>query len=225
MLMQCCVAAFNTQLIGPSFSPTQLRPQARAAKRRNKVQQPKLRCFTPDQARQLIAEVAGDRFESLYLLAMTAGLREGELLGLTWADVNLDTGRLTVNHALAHTKRRKGESAARFLLQSPKTQKSRRTITLAGIAVDSLHKHRVQQKELRLVAGEEWVEQGFIFTTKTGGRLDRGYVLHRFQRICEQAGLPKLHFYDLRHTPLRCSSPKENTPRRSASGWVIPPSN
>jgi integrase len=172
----------------------------RVAKRRRKAKPSVLRFFTPEQAKKFLEVIHGDRYEALYLLAITTGMREGELFGLKWSDVNLDAASITVNHAIAQTKRKKGEAGDRFVLKGPKTEGSRRTIEIPAVAVTALREQERRQQELRELAGEQWQEQGYVFASRLGGPLDHSNTLHRFQQLCEKHGLPKLRFYDLRHT-------------------------
>jgi integrase len=90
--------------------------------------------FTPDQARCFLEAVRGDRLEALYILALTTGMREGELFGLRWVDVNLAAGAL-------------------HLVKQLKTRSSRRQVLLVSVAVDALGRHLVRQREERLLLG------------------------------------------------------------------------
>lgn len=105
-----------------------------------------------------------------------------------------------MNHSLLFTRRLRGEDGPRNVLKGPKTKLSRRTIELPVVAVEALRLHQELQCEHRLLAGERWQELGFVFTSLKGTPLDTGNALHRFQTICVDAGLPKIRFYDLRHT-------------------------
>ncbi|MEP7354261.1 MAG: site-specific integrase [Acidobacteriota bacterium] len=174
--------------------------RVRVAKRRRKVKVSPLRFLTPEQSKKLMEVVAGDRYEALYLLALVTGMREGELFGLKWSDLDFSRSRLTVNHSLAHTKRRKGEPGERFSLKGPKTMGSRRTIEIPDISVAALQRHVKRQEEEKHAAGDAWKEDDFVFTSKRGTPLDPGNALHRFQNLLKTHGLPKVRFYDLRHT-------------------------
>jgi integrase len=172
----------------------------RAAKRRRKTRTSVIRFLTADQAKNFLKIISGDRHEALYILALTTGMREGELFGLKWADVDLPGSRLTVNHALACTKRRKGEPGERFVLKGPKTIGSRRTIEIPAVAVATLQEQSRKQAEAKEAAGEDWQDESYVFTSRSGTPLDRGNALHRFQKICKDNALPKIRLYDLRHT-------------------------
>ncbi|TAM55773.1 MAG: site-specific integrase, partial [Chloroflexota bacterium] len=150
---------------------------------------PELRPLSADEVRTFLASVEGDRLAPLYVVAIGTGLRQGELLGLRWADLDLDRGMLTVRHQLG----RDG------LLAEPKTARARRTLALGGAVRSALREQRRRQAADRLAAGGHWQDQGYVFTTPTGGPLDHANVLHRFQAAIGRAGLPHQRFHDLRH--------------------------
>jgi integrase len=96
--------------------------------------------LTPDQARLFLSAAQGDRLEALYVLALTTGMRQGELLGLSWHDVDLDIGSLQVRSTLQQG----------GVLGEPKTPKSRRRINLPVIAIEALRRHRILQLKERM---------------------------------------------------------------------------
>jgi integrase len=136
------------------------------------------------------------------VLAITTGMRQGEMLGLYWSDVDLETGRITISRALHRTKRRRDKVNPEpwFSLRQPKTAGSRRSIDIPPVTVEALRRRKEQQRVQRLLADDAWKEQKLIFTTRTGTPVDTSNILHRFQQILADAGLEKMRFYDLRHT-------------------------
>jgi integrase len=90
----------------------------RAAKRHASKELSKIRFFTPDESRTFVDAVRGDRFEALCVLAFTSGMRQGEMLGLQWPDVDLENGKITIFRALHRTKRRR-VAKARFQVVKP----------------------------------------------------------------------------------------------------------
>ena len=102
--------------------------------------------------------------------------------------------------ALHRTKRKKGEPGASWLLRTTKNTGSRRTISIPKVAVTALGRQETEIRQLKAAMGEEWVEGDFVFPSAKGTPLDVSNVLHRFQKVSVAAGLPKLRFYDLRHT-------------------------
>ena len=124
--------------------------------------------LTPEQAKLLLqaAHEAGDRLEALYVLAIHTGLRQGELLGLKWDDVDLEDGSLQVRRTLTMTK--DGP-----VLTSPKTTGSRRSVKLTGKAIEALKRHLERQLGEIDRVGSLWSENGLIFASETGDPLDR----------------------------------------------------
>jgi integrase len=147
-----------------------------------------------DEVRLLIEAIAGDRLEALYLVALGVGLRQGEILGLRWPDVDLERSTLTVRHALARID-------GRLVLDEPKSVTSRRVVPLPGFVAVALASHRVRQAA-ELLPGRPTPPDPFadlVFTTTHGTPLDGISVTRRFQRILAGAGLPHQRFHDLRH--------------------------
>jgi integrase len=155
--------------------------------------------LTPEQAKLLlqVAHETGDRLEALYVLAIHAGLRQGELLGLKWDDVDLDDGSLQVRRTLSITKNGP-------VFTSPKTTGSRRSVKLTNNATEALKSHLKRQLAEIDRVGSLWSPgdaDGLIFASETGEPLDRRAVTKlKFKPLLKQAGLPEIRFHDLRHT-------------------------
>jgi len=151
--------------------------------------------LTREQALVLLETVRGGRLEALYVLALTTGLREGELLGLRWQDVNLEGATLSVRQQLTRT-RKDG-----LCFTTPKSPRSRRSIKLTRSAVEALKHHRAAQNEQRLKLGTLWQDSGLVFTSVKGTPLDVANVTYgSFRPLLERAGVPRIRFHDLRHT-------------------------
>ena len=149
--------------------------------------------LTPEQAKRLLENVREDRLRALYVLAITAGLREGELLGLRWEDVNLERKLLQVRRQLTRT--RDGLS-----FTAPKRGKAR-VVRLTDMATAALEAHREAQNEERARAGFLWQETGLVFTSITGTPVDVGNLTYRsFRPLLKRTDLPRIRFHDLRHT-------------------------
>jgi integrase len=152
--------------------------------------------LTPEQAKLLleIAHKATDRLEALYVLAIHTGLRQGELLGLKWDDVDLEDGFLQVRRTLTITK--DGP-----VFTSPKTAGSRRSVKLTSKAIEALKRHLERQLGEIDRVGSLWIENGLIFASETGEPLNRHNLIRRsFKPLLKRAGLPQIRFHDLRHT-------------------------
>ena len=136
----------------------------------------------------------GDRFEALYVLAITTGLRRGELLGLKWDDVNLERWTLRVGRALVR-------EGGRHTLSNTKTRRGRRQINLTPRAVNALKEHRKRQLEERMKLAGLYKDRGLIFATRAGTPVNPENLVKRsFKPLLAKAGLPEIRFHDLRHT-------------------------
>ena len=165
------------------------------AVRAPRVPRKEMQVLSGEQAQQFLEAAKGDPLEALYVLALTTGMRQGELLALKWEDVDLAIGRLQVKRTIA---RLVGKG---FTVSEPKTSKSRRRIHLTRTAIEALKQHRIRQREARLAAGPDWNEQGWIFCSAVGGPIEPGNMIRRsFRPILVKAELPIIRFHDLRHS-------------------------
>ena len=143
---------------------------------------------------RFLAAADGDDLEALFRLALTAGMRRGELLGLKWADIDFDAGALSIRRSL-----HRGDTA-RLIEAEPKTQAGRRRITLPVATVESLRRHRTAQLEYRLSIGPAYDDRDYVFVNETGGHIHPNSLNRRFAQLTAKAGLPVIRFHDLRHT-------------------------
>jgi integrase len=149
--------------------------------------------LTPANARLLLDAARGDRLEALYSVALALGLRQGEALGLKWADIDFDTGALRVRRASQRVPHQGTQ------LVDTKTERSRRTLVMPPIVINALYAHRGRQAVERLAAGERWVDLDLVFPSERGTLADGPNVTHRFHKLLKRAGLPAMRFHDLRH--------------------------
>lgn len=162
-----------------------------------KVRREEITPLSPGQSRSFLAAArkTGDRFEALYVVALTCGLRQGEILGLKWSDVDLEAKTLRVNRQLQ--RHRDGDG---LVFSEPKNA-SRRTVPLAATAVEALRRHGKRQAEEKMRAGFLYEDEGLVFASEVGTPLDAQNVVNRsFKPLLKKAGLPSIRFHDLRHT-------------------------
>ncbi len=149
--------------------------------------------LTPEQAKRLLENVHEDRLRALYILAVTAGLREGELLGLRWEDVDLERKLLQVRRQLTRT-------SDGLSFTAPKRGKAR-VVRLTDMAIAALKAHREAQNEEQARAGSLWEETSLVFTSTIGTPVDVGNLTYRsFRPLLKRTNLPQIRFHDLRHT-------------------------
>lgn len=164
---------------------------------RPRAERKEMRVLTPEQADALLEATRADRLAALYVLAITTGMRQGELFGLTWGAIDLEAGRLQVTRQLQYLRGGKGPE-----LLAPKTKAARRSLELPQLALEALREHRRRQLEERLALGPVWQDEwDLVFTTEVGTPLHPSNVARRsFRPLLVRAGLPRIRFHDLRHT-------------------------
>jgi integrase len=153
-----------------------------------------MQTLSPVQTRALLEAIVTNRLEAVYVVAVTTGMRQGEILALKWADVDLERGSLRVVATLQRTK------AEGFVFAPPKTAHSRRQVALTQAAIAALRRHRTRQIEERLAVAAVWEDRDLVFCDQVGGPLDGTCVTAAFRTLLRRAGLPRLRFHDLRHT-------------------------
>lgn len=154
---------------------------------------PEMVSWTPEEVARFLDHTRDTREHPLWVLALSTGMRRGELVGIRWDDVDLDAARLTVRRALVSVRYEMIES-------EPKTEKSRRPIALDPQTVAVLREWRVRQLEERLLCGEGWIDTGQVFTRADGSGLHPDRVSKLFDSAIENAGVPRVRFHDVRHT-------------------------
>lgn len=149
--------------------------------------------LTAPQAAELLKAVESHRERHLFVVALATGLRQAEILGLRWPDVDLEAGTLRVRETLQRLD-------GAYVLLPPKTEESDRTIALPAIALEAMKARRVEQLEQRLAAGPLWRDVwGLVFTTPFGKPLHGETLTRNFQAALVAAGIPRQRFHDLRH--------------------------
>lgn len=147
-----------------------------------------------EQARRLLDVAKGYPLEAIVTMALLTGMREGELLALRWSDINFEQQYLQVRHTV---RRIPGHGLTEG---EPKSESSRRKIVLSPLPVDVLRQHRLRQLEAKLKVGPVWEEHDLVFCNNHGKFMDNPDLLKRFGRLLKAAGLPPMHFHDLRHS-------------------------
>jgi integrase len=150
-----------------------------------KVVRKEMKTLDAKQAASLMAAAKSDRLYAMYVLAVTTGMRQGELFALQWADIDFNGRILSVRRTITANRK----------VKEPKTATSKRRIDLSAVAVGALQQHRKKQLAYGLAASP------WVFSDTIGGLLSRHNVLNRsFAPILKAAKLPVIRFHDLRHT-------------------------
>jgi integrase len=146
------------------------------------------------QARQLLDAVRGHRLEVLYRVALSLGLRRGEVLALRWDDVDFEQCTLRISGSL----QREEGSLERTV---PKSAASARTLALPPVLAEALQAHLQYQHEEQLVRGAEWRDHGLVFPSNIGTPMEPSNLNRQFKSVLKRMGLPTtIRFHDLRHS-------------------------
>lgn len=149
--------------------------------------------LSPEQARRFLDAVRGHRLEALFQIALGLGLRQGEVLGLTWPTVDLEAGAVRVERTLQ-------QYDGAYHLDEVKTALSRRTLGLPAPLVATLKTRRTEQlKSHRREVGWIGNDWHLVFTTESGAPLSGKEVRRAFKVALQDAELPAQRFHDLRH--------------------------
>jgi integrase len=149
--------------------------------------------FTRGEARRYLFAGAYHRHYALFELALRTGLRRGEILGLQWEDIDLDTGHLYVRRTLSRIR-----GAIVFL--PTKSVASQRRIVLPRECVASLTRAKTRQDLDRQEAGDGWQDMGLVFTNPVGRPIDQAWLHRNHGAICDLADVRHIRFHALRHT-------------------------
>jgi integrase len=152
------------------------------------------------QTRRFLAQVKGHRWAALYRLAVNLGMREGELLGLTWDVIDFKRATIRVSQQLRRVPDAEGRK--QFVLQSTKTEAGERTLWIDEDLVAVLREHRANQDEERQLLREQWGDPfgNLVFVSDSGRPIHASNLVSHFKKTLAAAGLPIIRFHDLRHT-------------------------
>ncbi len=152
-----------------------------------------MQTWDAEQLRAYLQHVREDRLFAAWFLAATTGMRRGEVLGLRREDVDLTAGTLAVRQAITAV-------GYRVVVTEPKTERSRRRISLDPATIAALRDHLKQQAKERLAWGPAYRDQGLVFAKEDGSPVHPDEFSKAFQRRASDAGLPRIRLHDLRHT-------------------------
>ena len=160
-----------------------------------RVERQEIRPLDEAQTAAFLNAIHGQPFERLFIVDLLTGLRQGELLGLRWKDVDFDAGTVTVAQQLLKSK----EKCGAYFFGSLKNDKTR-LLTPAPSVMKALRDQRRVQTEWRLKAGELWEDSGLVFTDELGRHLSHVTVRKHFKKVVASIGIPEARFHDLRHS-------------------------
>lgn len=162
-----------------------------------RVEKSKIIPFDDVQISEFLTAIQGNRFETLFTVTLFTGMREGEVLGLTWDCVDFERGIITIDKQI-QLHQEKGCKA--YELASTKNGKCRSMMAAPSIMA-LLKRHRAVQAQQKLLAGSAWKNRDdLVFTDALGSHLTKPTVYREFKRVAAAIGRPDARFHDLRHS-------------------------
>ena len=152
-----------------------------------------MRTLTPEEATILLDVGKDNYFYPVFYTALSSGLRQAELLGLHWRDLDLDMLSISVNQVLV-------KRGGKAVFKEPKTAHSRRRVSMTPKLAVFLRQYKASREVLYLELGKILSLDDLVFTSYRGEPLNASVLSHNFHRVATKAGLKGVRFHDLRHT-------------------------
>lgn len=161
-----------------------------------KVTKHQAKVLNEEQVKIMVNCLASEplKYQTIIIVAITTGMRLGEIVGLKWSDIDFDTNILTVNRTNQIIKN-KG-----IISKSPKNDSSARSLALPNRTIELLKKYKKEQNKQRLLLGELWNDNDWIFTTWNGTAMYPTTPSKWFREFLKRNELPHIPFHGLRHT-------------------------
>jgi len=167
--------------------------------------------LSPEQVKTFMEAITFSPWKVIFSLLIDSGMRPGEALGLKWDDVDFQNGRVTINRSLTRIQKNSDPelyllkiilNIKNWIIQEPKTKRSRRTIPLTKQVLNDLREHQIKQKQEKLKAKPgTYTDHKFVFAANNGEPMSEQHIYNRyFKPLLKSAGLPDVRLYDLRHS-------------------------
>ena len=158
-----------------------------------RVVRPEIKPLEPEEIARMLKEAKKDAYDNLFIVAMFTGMRQGELLGLSWDNVNFKTGQITIKQLQCKD--------GVYFLETPKSGKCR-VLSPAPVVMEALKDGQQQQNANKQIVGAAWENKfNLVFTDALGKNLVRRTVVKHFKAVIERANIPPdVRFHDLRHS-------------------------
>jgi len=166
------------------------------------VKETEVRPFTDNEIILLRAVLDSHRLKALFLLDLATGLRQGELLGLKWSDIDMINKELHVKRSLKQVSiiSADGTRKRKTIEQIPKTKGSIRTVPIPNNLINILKAHSSIQKQEKLKAGSSYKVSDFVFTTEVGTTIDARNITRQYERLLIRTKIDYRKFHSMRHT-------------------------
>lgn len=157
---------------------------------------PSMNIWNEDQMKTFLNIARSDRYFIAYFLALTTGMRKGEILALRWQDIDFDNQLLYVTQSLS-----RGEKG--YKLSDPKTAAGKRKITIDKETLEALRQHKHKQDKERMISDHLWQDHDLVIASSIGTPVPPQNMNRSWYPLLkkgEEKGVPRIRFHDLRHT-------------------------
>ncbi|MFG2901498.1 tyrosine-type recombinase/integrase [Streptomyces zaomyceticus] len=179
-----------------------------------RVEEEEVEPYTVEEVQQLLAEAAKHRNTARWVIALALGLRQGEVLGMQWDDVDFELGVIRVRRGRLRPRYEHGcgdrcgrkpgfcpqKINTRRETKNAKSRAGQRPIGVPEELLQLLRRHKEDQARERIVARDLWTEKGYVFTSPTGEPLNPNTDYHKWKELLKAAGVRDARLHDARHT-------------------------
>lgn len=192
--------AYNNNLIIKDFTKGIVLPVEKEENKINNLE--KINPFTLEEQQKFIKVIKGHEYEMLFITALNTGMRQGELLALTWSDVDLVNNTISINKTAKYIAPvdEDGRGKGEILIQTPKTMSSIRNIPIPVFLKDKLKQYKAEQSKNRIRLANKYKNNSLVFCNSEGRYLDSSRIRKVFKKVLKDNELKARKFHDLRHT-------------------------
>lgn len=161
-----------------------------------KIRKKEIECYSPEEVSKLIEALSDEplKYQAIIMLALDSGARRGEIIGLTWQDIDFDNSTMNINKSMQYTKE------LGVFEKETKTPTSNRRIYLSKTTIDILKKYQKEQLEKKIKLGSKWGNSKRIFTTEYGEDMHPDIPSQILEKLIKRHSLKRITFHGLRHT-------------------------
>ena len=158
---------------------------------------PNIRCYSPKEVDKLVEALKQEpiKYQAIIMLALDLGCRRGEITGLTWDDIDFNTGKVTINKTTQY-------AYGKIYEKGTKTENSNRVNFISKTTLNVLRKHQKEQMERKMLLGSKWINTNRVFTTENGGNMHPDTPTKLLDHVIAKYKLKRITFHGLRHTSI-----------------------
>lgn len=158
---------------------------------------PNIQCYSPKEVDKLLEALKQEpiKYQAIIMLALDLGCRRGEITGLTWDDIDFNTGKVTINKTTQY-------AYGKIYEKGTKTENSNRVNFISKTTLNVLRKHQKEQMERKMLLGSKWINTNRVFTTENGGNMHPDTPTKLLDHVIAKYKLKRITFHGLRHTSI-----------------------